>query len=284
MSADGAAPYISASRDIPERIKREVRQRCAFGCVVCGLPLYDYEHMEGYAKVKRHVAKEITLLCDKHHREKTSGLLPLKDVVKADSEPFNRSSGVSSPYGLHFSGSTLKVIVGNNHFVANAQWGAVALSVDAIPLVKFTQTDGNVFLDVLAFDVNNNVALQIDQNSLQFSAEAWDIEFVAKRLMIRESKGNFLLDVTFDVPDTIRFNRGRFLCNGVDIEFDQEEIHVWNTGNAFRDCEFAAECCLAIGRLLPGVGTAFNLPNVPRYGIDLEAHRKVAAMAKARSP
>src|SRR5207248_2332597 len=32
-------------------MKREIRQRCGFGCVLCGRPLYTYEHMEGWARV-----------------------------------------------------------------------------------------------------------------------------------------------------------------------------------------------------------------------------------------
>ena len=61
---------------IPSGIQREVRQRCGFGCVICGMPLYEYEHMKEWAIVREHVADDITLLCDQHHREKTSGLLP----------------------------------------------------------------------------------------------------------------------------------------------------------------------------------------------------------------
>ncbi len=55
---------IINSRNIPLPIQREVRKRCGFGCVLCGLPLYEYEHMEEWAQVKRHIADEITLLCD----------------------------------------------------------------------------------------------------------------------------------------------------------------------------------------------------------------------------
>lgn len=46
---------------IPEPIKREVRQRCSFGCAICKLPIYEYEHIEEWAIVQRHVADEITL-------------------------------------------------------------------------------------------------------------------------------------------------------------------------------------------------------------------------------
>jgi trigger factor len=62
--------------EIPEPMKREIRSRCAFGCVICGLPLYAYEHMEGWAKVLRHVASEITLLCDKHTAKRRTAYCP----------------------------------------------------------------------------------------------------------------------------------------------------------------------------------------------------------------
>lgn len=42
------------SRNIPLSIQRKVRQRCGFGCVICGMPLYEYEHMAEWAQVKRH--------------------------------------------------------------------------------------------------------------------------------------------------------------------------------------------------------------------------------------
>lgn len=96
------------SRNIPLPIQREVRQRCGFGCVICGLPLYEYEHMEEWAIVKRHVADEITLLCDQHHREKTGGLLPVEVVRAANKSPFNLKEGNSKPYNLHFALCTLQ--------------------------------------------------------------------------------------------------------------------------------------------------------------------------------
>ena len=65
-----------SSRNIPLPIQRDVRRRCGFGCVLCGLPLYEYDHMLGWAQAQEHAANEITLLCDQHHREKTNGLLP----------------------------------------------------------------------------------------------------------------------------------------------------------------------------------------------------------------
>lgn len=34
------------TRDIPASVKRAVRQRDGFGCVICGLGIYTYEHID----------------------------------------------------------------------------------------------------------------------------------------------------------------------------------------------------------------------------------------------
>jgi hypothetical protein len=78
-----SAGQTPARPPIGAEMEKEVRRRCGFGCVMCGLPLYEYDHILGWSNVQRHVAEEITLLCDMHHREKTNGLLPLDHVVAA---------------------------------------------------------------------------------------------------------------------------------------------------------------------------------------------------------
>jgi len=113
MAEDSAPP---TSRNIPYPIQREIRQRCGFGCVVCGLPLYEYDHLLGWANVHRHVADEITLLCDRHHREKGSGLLPPSTVDGANRNPYNLRTGVSKPYDLHYSGDECEIVMGGNTF------------------------------------------------------------------------------------------------------------------------------------------------------------------------
>src|SRR2546426_10590595 len=103
-----------SSRDIPRPVKRAVRQRCAFGCVVCGLPLYEYDHLSGWRH--GHHPSQITLLCDQHHKEKTNGLLPLEAAREANQHPYNRRQGVSKPYDLHYSGTDYEMVVGSNSF------------------------------------------------------------------------------------------------------------------------------------------------------------------------
>ena len=150
--------YIEMANERPPisaHLKRKVRKRCAFGCVICGLPLYTYEHMKGYALVKRHVDREMTLLCDKHQRERTNGLLPLSMVEQANRNPYNKRTGVSHPYDLHYAGDACEIVMGGNVFLwSNLKQGMemIALAIDNIPLAKFMFDQGHLFISLQAYD------------------------------------------------------------------------------------------------------------------------------------
>jgi hypothetical protein len=100
---------------IPQPMQREVRQRCSFGCVICGHPLYEYHHIVPYSDARKHEEDNLTLLCDSHHREATAGFLTLEQVAAANASPYNVVHGVSAPFALHFSGTEFNVEIGSNH-------------------------------------------------------------------------------------------------------------------------------------------------------------------------
>ena len=135
---------------IYDPMKREVRQHCGFGCAMCGLPLYTYEHMLGWANVHRHVAEELTLLCYQHQYEKTHGLLSIEDVKRADLNPYNLREGISKPYTLHYSGSNCIADIGRNVFSfqddgSNPEF--VAFAIDEEPIIGFRLDNGHWLLN-----------------------------------------------------------------------------------------------------------------------------------------
>lgn len=268
------------SRNIPLPIQRDVRQRCGFGCVICGMPLYEYEHMLGWANVERHVAEEITLLCDQHHRERTSGLLPIEAVIELDKNPYNRREGVSKPYDLHYSGSHCEAVIGSNQFTTqDAGYGTimVPISVDGIPLIGFVLTDGHLLLNVNLFDEFNSPVLRITNNRLLYSISPWDIQLSGRRLVIREASRKLLIDIEFEVPNRIHISRGRFLCNGVEILLTPEYLLVTNNNILVKGCS-AVNCPggLIIGHHDKPLGGFMRLDGVPRYLGDRQASVKWA--------
>lgn len=271
--------------------QREIRQRCGFGCVVCGLPLYTYEHMEGWARVKRHVPEEITLLCDTHQHERTNGLLPIESVRQANANPINLQQGVSKPYALHFSGSSAEVELGGNWMTAPADGDAfqmVPIIIDRMPLVMFTRQDNHLLLTLRLFDECNHPVMEIFENQLIYSTTPWDITLIGKTLTIRQGKGDFLLEIQFMPPGKIAINRGRFLLNGAEILLRKHQIISPNAGFL---CQGTRMINTHIGFCLGSPHLEghciFRCDNVPRYGVDrkaaLAADEKFLAANKARA-
>lgn len=257
------------ARKIPAPIRREVRQRCGFGCVVCGLPLYEYEHMMEWAEIRRHEADEITLLCDQHHREKTSGLLPIEEVARANAAPFNMREGASSPYTLHFSGPQVSVDIGSNAMTASTSSDFAALMIDGVPIVGFRFEDGHYLLNVALFDVLNECVLQIVDNELVYSADPWDVEFVGRRLIIRAAARQIFIDMTFEAPSAFRLNRGRILFNGIEVFIaPTHALIVNNTCLLQRNVVGGFPVGLNIGADPRQLPSAFRISGVPRYEID----------------
>src|SRR5438045_2387632 len=73
------------SREIPKIIKREIRQRCKFCCIICENGLFQYHHFNPeYQFAKQHDPNGITLLCPNHHSEATTKLLTFEQITEAD--------------------------------------------------------------------------------------------------------------------------------------------------------------------------------------------------------
>lgn len=263
-------------------MKREVRQRCGFGCVICGCPIYQYDHLEEWSKVKKHEAANLTLLCDKHHAEKTKGLLTKEKVADANATPFNLSKGKSSANLLHFSGKKCEINIGGNLFYSS--WSGdtgqmFPLVIDRVPIIGFVFEEGNLYLTCCIFDESNNLALHIVKNELVYSTTSWDIEFVGKTLKLREKARKILLSITFNPPDKVHIKKARILCNGVEILIEPDQMLVVNNEMLFERNQWGNQSIgLIIGDSsgLKGIGMA--LPAVNRY---LGDSSKAKAWAKS---
>lgn len=83
------AMAVAQARTIPAAIRQEVRERCGYGCVICGSALSEYHHMLGWENVRCHRASEITLLCPNHHWSETRGELSAEMIRSANRDPMN---------------------------------------------------------------------------------------------------------------------------------------------------------------------------------------------------
>jgi hypothetical protein len=263
---------------IPAEIKRAVRQRCGFGCVVCGFPLYEYEHMLEWAVVKRHKENEITLLCRKHHGMKTGGLLPIVDVKEANDRPYNMQTGLSKNVTMSYSGKDISFFLGNTCFkYQNLAHGSFVapIVIDGLVMVGFRAENNKLLLSFSAFDEVNKPILIIEDNELVYDTTQWDIEWIAQTLTIRERKGKIILQLRFEPPGVVRFLKGRFLRNGVEILVGKNYFFNTNkktfiSGLTMMDLPVG----LSIGSPKPNCLVGMELIDVNRYQNDrIEARR-----------
>lgn len=278
---------------MPLDVQREVRQRCGFGCVVCGLPIYELHHMVDYATHGRHVATEITCLCGVHHAEVTKGLLTAEQVARADSDPVNVRNGITSPYGLHFEGGGCDILVGGNCFTTHLRSpdGSVLLpiSIDDLDLVGFIiSPDGQLLLWMNVFDEYNLRTLTITDNVLVMSSRPWDIDFRGGTLTIREGLGEILLEVVLKPPSRIEIPRARLLCNGLEVLVRPTGIFIANSRTTISNCRLEGQIGLQLGRNDRNLGACASCDPrlLKRYALseeELELRRQEFRQSKSHS-
>jgi hypothetical protein len=103
------------SRYIPAEIKREVRQRSKFGCVICRRGFYQYEHIDPpFEDAKIHDPDCICCLCGSCHDSVTRGHLS-KSAIKAAYAKVSTQSMTEAgpPIGpLDFHDGTAELVIG----------------------------------------------------------------------------------------------------------------------------------------------------------------------------
>jgi trigger factor len=217
---------------IPEQIKREVRQRCGFGCVVCGLPFYDYDHMDEYSVVRSHEPANITLLCPQHHDEKTRRLLSLNTVKNANAAPFNRQAEFTAPHVLRNKADKAVIHVGSNVFACDFARTAsfVVARLSGRDLLTVHKEDGFLLIDLVLFGKDDQEILRIDKGARQVAVGNWDVESVGRRLTIRSAPRQIEVDIEF-LDDGVRLAKGRLFAGGRSLEVDGARVSVNGSGS-----------------------------------------------------
>jgi len=214
--------------EIPNEIKRETRKRCAFGCIICGLPVFDYDHIVPYSKTREHSANNITLLCQNHHRDKTNGRISMEFIIQKNKNPFNSSRSKTAGHRLHIGGARLKAIIGSDRYVQDMdQIGSRfdAITLEGIPLIYFEFEEGSILIGATLYDKDRNVSLIIEKGEIQASTGSWDFESSGTSFIIRSAPRN--IDVVVDIQeDTISITRCYLYSRNLAIKIDESDMIV----------------------------------------------------------
>jgi hypothetical protein len=213
------------SREIPAAVKREIRQRDGFGCVICGLGIIQYEHVDPEFKDARsHDPDAIALLCPQCHSKITTRMWSKGRVKLAMRNPKCKQVGYAREFfdfseghpALQFGGMLLRNC-------------PTPIEVGGHPLFKIAPPElpGEPFLfSGLFTDSNGNVSLEIENNEWKAYSDSWDVEVRGPTIKIREAQRVVHLILNVVQPDTIVVEKLEMSLGGLRFQADGNFLRV----------------------------------------------------------
>jgi hypothetical protein len=169
------ANQYGLTRHIPTEVKRAVRQRCRFGCVVCGLGVYDYEHIDPEFKdAKEHNPDRIALLCPSCHAKITRGQWSKDKIKAALQSPKAAEAGYAKEF-FDFTGGHPEVIFGGN----TLRSCRVPIMVHGAPLISINSPEDAGAPLALSANFSDHFGaptLSIENNEWRVWSDNWNVE------------------------------------------------------------------------------------------------------------
>ena len=218
-------------REIPDGIKRAVRQRCGFGCVICAGSVFEYEHFDPeYARAQQHDADGITLLCPGCHAKKTRNLLSVRRVREANAKPaalgkryaYSELEGTPLRPFIKLAGMTLR----------NCE---TPLQVRGFPVLQVEDAElegGPYRLSATFFNASGKPSLFIRRNEWQVLADSWDVELVGSSVTVRTGPGEIALRLNFQAGEGLIVERLEMLCAGYRLAGNADILDVYSPQGA----------------------------------------------------
>lgn len=186
-------------RRIPSPVRRKVRQRCGFGCIVCGYAIIQYHHFNPeFADAIEHNADGITLLCGRCHDKAHAYFTPGR-INELNQNPKCLQTGYTRDDFLFLASDKIHFQIGSATFRNHA-----VILYDDIPLMAFAQPmdKGEPLLLSARMETQDGKQLmEIEDNEWRVGVDHFDVETVANSLTIRKKLGDLLLHMTIKDSD-----------------------------------------------------------------------------------
>jgi hypothetical protein len=268
------------ARHIPSEIKRAVRQRDGFGCIVCGTAIYEYEHVDPeFADAREHAPAGIVLLCPSCHAKKTRGYLAANSIKQAALKPRCRQIGFSFSE-FDFGTAHPEVVFGTLRAV-NVE---TLIEIDGEPIISVkppVETGSPFLLNASLKDADGGSILDIIDNEWQAPSTNWDVETKGGKIVVRRALGEILLLLRVEPPHKMIIERLDMRHRGTSIvcREGQELIFIGSNGSVLRTGGAVITGCrvgvsISANQLAVGVGMgsvsittlSLNSPSPGRHG------------------
>ncbi len=194
--------HFGLPRDIPDPVKRQVRQVCGFGCVICGASIIQYEHVDPpFAEARVHDPTRIALLCPQHHAKVTTGFLSKEAVRQAMRDPYAKRAGYASEF-LELGKQHPKIVFAGVT-LTRCQIPIIARGVPLFMVQEAKEARAPFRLTANFFDSRGQPSLQVIENEWRVSVGNWDVETTGGRIVVRDAPGHISLRLHAGTPDAL---------------------------------------------------------------------------------
>jgi hypothetical protein len=213
---------LGLDRNIDAATKRAVRQRCGFGCVICGSGIVQYHHFDPpFADAVQHDPSRITLLCGQCHDRVERGIVDASRVSVANAAPWCKQSGYSRDL-LFVGDGSVPVRFGSSRVRA-----ATVLMYDDRVVVGLSPPEdvgAPLRLNALLTDDNEAEVLRIVNNEWRVGISRYDIRTTGDRLTVNDAPGDIVLEMSLSAGAEIRIRRLRMKYLGFSIIADERSF------------------------------------------------------------
>jgi hypothetical protein len=197
------------TRDIPDPVKREVRQRCRFGCVVCGgLPI-QYEHFDPpFPDARTHDPLGITILCASCHDKKTRRFWSADLIRRANRKPFGLTR--KSHVLLDFSEPEILVV---GTVVMLGRGPLLVVEGQELLGLHYHENEGGL-LSARLYDLEGRECVIVQDNELLVAPENWDIQLVGPLFTAKNARRETILEMRFYPPRNVHIRALQMAVQG----------------------------------------------------------------------
>lgn len=195
------------TRTIPASVKREVRKRSKFGCIVCRNAIYEYEHIEPpWFEARVHDPCCICLLCGACHDKVTKGHLS-KQTVLESYKKVQSDSSVERPFSdFDLRSNPLVIKIGECEFTHSR----AIFTIDGVDLLSFVAPEDGIGLPQLNgifCDHQGRRIFEVRNNEWFGPLDCWDVKIVGKKITIHTDNKRISLELAVSPPNKIEIVR-----------------------------------------------------------------------------
>lgn len=219
-------------RYVPQETRREIRSRCGFGCVLCGLAYYDYEHFDPEFKdATKHDANGMTLLCMQCNQKRARGTLSAATVARANANPRCKQQGFASEL-FDFGPEPVEVQFAGVSFI-NCRTLIQVRGVDLLSFRPPEEEGSPLLLSGFLADATGATTLKIVDNEWSAGDENWDVEVVGPKITIRRGPGDIALQIKVMPPHKLAIEKIDMQIEGYFLEGDEKTLRISRDGKSW---------------------------------------------------